>query len=82
MYCVKIFRLNLRLIQYLYYLTLKSYCRNLRFDEKPDYTYLRKLLKDLFIKSDYKLDYIYDWNIINEEKKQKEKEDEESKLLK
>jgi len=46
----------------------------LRFDEKPDYTYLRKLLKDLFVRSGYELDYVYDWNLIAEEKKKKEGE--------
>ena len=46
----------------------------MRFDEKPDYTYLRKLLKDLFVRSGYELDYVYDWNLIAEEKKKKEGE--------
>jgi hypothetical protein len=52
--------------------TYLAYCRNLRFDEKPDYVYLRKLFKDLFKRSGYEHDYIYDWNIIAEEKKKKE----------
>lgn len=54
--------------------TYLAHCRNLRFDEKPDYAYLRKLLKDLFEKSGYQHDYIYDWNIVAEEKKKKETE--------
>lgn len=52
--------------------TYLAYCRNLRFDEKPDYLYLRKLFKDLFKKLGYEMDYIYDWNIVAEEKKKKE----------
>lgn len=44
--------------------TYLTYVRNLRFDEKPDYAYLRTLLKDLFTKSGFELDYIYDWNLI------------------
>lgn len=52
--------------------TYLAYCRNLRFDEKPDYAYLRKLLKDLFKRSGYELDYVYDWNILSDEKKKKE----------
>ena len=64
--------------------TYLAYCRNLRFDEKPDYTYLRKLLKDLFVRSGYELDYVYDWNLIAEEKKKKEVEnkDDDDKGLK
>jgi len=54
--------------------TYLTYCRNLRFDEKPDYTYLRNLLKDLFVRSGLEQDYIYDWNIVAEEKKKNEKE--------
>ncbi|CAK68345.1 unnamed protein product (macronuclear) [Paramecium tetraurelia] len=44
--------------------TYLTYVRNLRFDEKPDYSYLRTLLKDLFTKSGFEMDYIYDWNLI------------------
>lgn len=44
--------------------TYLTYVRNLRFDEKPDYGYLRTLLKDLFTKSGFEMDYIYDWNLI------------------
>ena len=63
------------LVLYIYiYFNLQAYCRNLRFDEKPDYPYLRKLLKDLFVRSGYELDYVYDWNLIAEEKKKKEGE--------
>jgi hypothetical protein len=52
--------------------TYLAYCRNLRFDEKPDYAYLRKILKDLFKRSGYEQDYIYDWNLVDEEKKKNE----------
>ena len=41
-----------------------KYCRKLSFEEKPDYSYLCKLFKDLFIRMKYKLDYIYDWIIL------------------
>lgn len=40
-----------------------SYCRNLKFEEKPDYGYLRKLLKDLMYKNHFETDYQYDWII-------------------
>jgi len=54
------------------FVTYLTYCRNLRFEDKPDYVYLRNLLKDLFIKSGYELDYQFDWNIIAQEKKKNE----------
>ena len=44
--------------------TYLNYCRNLRFDEEPDYNYLRNIFTELFVRQGYELDYIYDWNII------------------
>lgn len=38
-------------------------CRNLKFEEKPDYNYLRKLFKDLMSRNGFDNDYIYDWVI-------------------
>lgn len=38
-----------------------SYCRNLKFEEKPDYNYLRKLFKDLMYRNGFEYDYVYDW---------------------
>lgn len=49
--------------------TYLTYTRNLRFDEKPDYNYLRELFKGLFQRQGYECDYIYDWNIIADEKR-------------
>jgi hypothetical protein len=43
------------------FVTYLSYCRNLRFDEKPDYAYLKNLFKDLFVKSGFEYDNMYDW---------------------
>ena len=39
------------------------YCRNLKFEEKPDYNYLRKLFKDLMSRNGFDNDYNYDWVI-------------------
>lgn len=40
------------------------YVRQLRFDQQPDYNFLRQLYRDLFVRSGFTLDYIYDWNVI------------------
>ncbi|VVB01184.1 unnamed protein product [Arabis nemorensis] len=40
------------------------YCRSLRFEDKPDYSYLRRLFRDLFIREGYQLDYVFDWTIL------------------
>lgn len=40
-----------------------NYTRSLRFDDKPDYTYLRKLFRDLFVREGYQYDYVFDWTI-------------------
>jgi serine/threonine protein kinase len=38
-----------------------KYCRNLEFKGNPDYNYLRKLFRELFINQGYVMDYAYDW---------------------
>jgi len=43
------------------FLQYLNYCHSLKFEEKPDYGYLRKLFKDLFIKKGFEYDYLYDW---------------------
>ena len=37
------------------------YCRTLKFEEKPDYNYLRNLFKKLFITLNIPYDLSYDW---------------------
>ncbi|KAJ5066902.1 casein kinase 1-like protein [Anaeramoeba ignava] len=51
--------------------TYLEYCRNLHFDEKPDYSYLRKLFRDLFIREGFVYDYKYDWIILEQEMMEK-----------
>lgn len=34
-----------------------NYCRNLKFEEKPDYNYLRKILKEAMIRNGLEYDY-------------------------
>ncbi|KAJ2745328.1 serine/threonine protein kinase [Coemansia sp. BCRC 34301] len=45
-----------------------NYARSLRFDDKPDYTYLKRLFRDLFVRSDYKYDYMFDWTTFKAER--------------
>ncbi|KAF6154741.1 hypothetical protein GIB67_032353 [Kingdonia uniflora] len=40
------------------------YCRSLRFDDKPDYSYLKRLFRDLFIREGFQFDYVFDWTIL------------------
>jgi len=48
--------------------TYLNYCRALRFDDKPDYKYLRRLFRDLFFRQGYAADYRFDWTVLNYEK--------------
>ncbi|CAO3590266.1 unnamed protein product [Absidia cylindrospora] len=40
-----------------------NYTRSLRFDDKPDYSYLRRLFRDLFLREGYQYDYVFDWTV-------------------
>jgi len=52
------------------FVTYLTYCRSLKFEDKPDYNYLKTLLKTLSAKSGYEMDYQYDWNILARKKKE------------
>lgn len=41
------------------------YCRSLRFEDKPDYLYLRQVFLDLLHKEGYDYDYVFDWTIVD-----------------
>nr|GME03845.1 casein kinase 1-like protein 2 [Ipomoea batatas] len=41
-----------------------QYCRSLRFEDKPDYAYLRRIFRDLFIRKGFEFDYVFDWTIL------------------
>jgi len=45
--------------------TYLNYCKSLRFEERPDYGYLRRLFKDLFTREGYEYDYVFDWTLLN-----------------
>ena len=44
--------------------TYQNYVRSLRFEEKPDYAYLRQLIRNLFHRQGFSYDYIFDWNTL------------------
>uniref|UniRef100_A0A0D9XKK1 non-specific serine/threonine protein kinase n=1 Tax=Leersia perrieri TaxID=77586 RepID=A0A0D9XKK1_9ORYZ len=37
------------------------YCRSLRFEDRPDYSYLKKLFRDVFTREGHQFDYVFDW---------------------
>ncbi|XP_061352920.1 casein kinase 1-like protein 10 isoform X4 [Gastrolobium bilobum] len=41
-----------------------QYCRSLQFEDKPNYSYLKKLFRDLFIREGCQFDYVFDWTIL------------------
>lgn len=43
-----------------------NYCRGLRFEEGPDYMYLRQLFRILFRTLNYQYDYIFDWTMLKQ----------------
>lgn len=43
-----------------------NYCRGLRFEEAPDYMYLKQLFRILFRTLDHKYDYTYDWTMLKQ----------------
>lgn len=59
------------------FLDYMNYIKTLRFDDKPDYSYLRKIFRDLFKRENYRYDYVFDWTLY---KFQQEKQREQSKI--
>jgi len=53
--------------------TYLNYCRALRFDDKPDYSYLRRLFRDLFFRQGYAADYRFDWTVLNYQERKSRK---------
>jgi casein kinase 1 len=46
------------------------YCRSLRFEDLPDYQYLKRLFRDLFIREGFQFDYVFDWTILKYQQSQ------------
>ncbi|KAH7283188.1 hypothetical protein KP509_35G065400 [Ceratopteris richardii] len=44
--------------------TYLRYCQTLRFIDKPDYMYIRKLFRDLFYREGFEFDYVFDWTLL------------------
>lgn len=42
-----------------------KYARNLKFEERPDYVWIRRLFKDLFHRCEYQWDLIFEWAYIS-----------------
>lgn len=49
-------------------LTFIHYTRDLRFDDRPNYNELKKLIKSISEREKIELDYAFDWLIKNQEK--------------
>jgi len=59
-----------------------NFCRQLRFDDKPDYSYLRQLFRNLFHREHYVYDYIFDWTLhIQDHQRPKEDPSKSPKVL-
>lgn len=43
-----------------------NYCRSLRFEESPDYMYLRQLFRILFRTLNHQYDYTFDWTMLKQ----------------
>jgi len=41
--------------------TYLTYCKNLRFEDKPDYQHCKSLFKSVMAKNNYEYDYEWDW---------------------
>lgn len=41
-----------------------NYCRSLRFEERPDYSYLRQMFRTLFHRETFTYDFVFDWNML------------------
>lgn len=50
--------------------TYLNYCRNLNFEDRPNYAFPRMLLRDLFAREKCETDLVFDWDIKNAREKQ------------
>ena len=57
------------------FVTYVNYCRALRFEERPDYGYLRRQFKELFFKMHFEYDFIFDWTLKASKKEEAKQEE-------
>lgn len=46
------------------------YCRSLRFEDRPDYGFLKKNFKELMIRENIEYDFVFDWTAVDAPKRQ------------
>ncbi|ODV62552.1 serine/threonine protein kinase HRR25 [Ascoidea rubescens DSM 1968] len=56
-----------------------EYTRHLRFEDKPDYNFLRRMFRELFIREEYRYDYVFDWTIFKFQHTIEAQKDDQSK---
>jgi hypothetical protein len=56
--------MNIVLIVAVEFASYLRYCRDLRFEERPDYSHLRQLFRTLFHGQGFTYDYVFDWNML------------------
>ncbi|EDQ88421.1 uncharacterized protein MONBRDRAFT_32735 [Monosiga brevicollis MX1] len=56
-----------------------NFCRSLRFDDKPNYSYLRQLFRNLFHREGFVYDYVFDWTVMIKEQQVQSKERDSTK---
>eukprot|EP00918_Siedleckia_nematoides_P086713 GHVU01190835.1.p1 GENE.GHVU01190835.1~~GHVU01190835.1.p1 ORF type:complete len:101 (-),score=14.42 GHVU01190835.1:72-374(-) len=62
------------------FITYLNYCRSLRFEDRPDYAYLRRLFKELFFRDGYQYDFIFDWTFLrNDREKERRRVNDEGR---
>lgn len=49
--------------------TYIHYCRSLRFEDRPDYVFLKRLFRELMARENMRYDFIYDWTLTEAPKK-------------
>lgn len=41
------------------------YCRSLRFEDRPDYGFIKKMFRELMIRENLDYDYVFDWTAVD-----------------